>query len=217
MLLNLTSLFGKYNLMGKVKGVIQVGAHKGQELDEYLHLRIKNMVFIEPCDEAFQTLYRNVHGTSRIEEVANIQLIQCACGDFESTAVPMYAERSNQGMSNSLLKPKVHLEQHKDVIFDHQEDVNVRLLDNLEFDRELYNFLNMDCQGFEDRVIKGGLDTLKHIDYIYTEVNREEMYENNALVEQMDKLLFEFERVETGWASERHGWGDAFYIRKTVL
>lgn len=217
MLLQLTNLVAKYGIYDKIKGVIQVGAHRGQELNEYLHLRIKNMVFIEPCDEAFQKLSQNVNGTAGIEEVANIKLIQCACGDFESVGVPMYAERSNQGMSNSLLKPKVHLEQHKDVVFDHLEEVNVKLLDNLEFDRELYNFLNMDCQGFEDRVIKGGLETLKHIDYIYTEVNREEMYENNAMVEQMDKILSDFTRVETGWASEQHGWGDAFYIRKTLL
>ncbi len=217
MLLNLTNLFVKYGLMGKVKGVIQVGAHRGQELNEYLHLRIENMVFIEPCDDAFQRLSQNVKGTSRIEEVANIKLFQCACGDFEATAMPMYAERTNEGMSNSLLKPKVHLEQHRDVIFDHQEEVNVKMLDTLELERELYNMLNMDCQGFEDRVIKGGIETLKHIDYIYTEVNREEMYENNAMVEQMDKILSEFERVETGWASEKHGWGDAFYIRKTLL
>lgn len=213
MLLNLTNLFEKYNLAGKVKGVVQVGAHRGQELVEYNQHGIRNLIFIEPCDDAFQRLSQNCENNA----VANIKLFQCACGDFESTGVPMYAERSNQGMSNSLLKPKVHLDQHKDVIFDHQEEVNVKMLDNLEFDREFYNFLNMDCQGFEDRVIKGGLDTLKHIDYIYTEVNREEMYENNALVEQMDKLLSEFQRVETGWASERHGWGDAFYIRKTLL
>lgn len=217
MLLNLTNLFGKYNLIEKVKGVIQVGAHRGQELDEYLNLRIENIIFVEPCDDAFQRLSQNVERVSQVHEVAKIKLFNCACGDFESTGVPMYAERTNQGMSNSLLKPKVHLDQHKDVIFDHLEEVNVRLLDNLEFDREFYNFLNMDCQGFEDRVIKGGLQTLKHIDYIYTEVNREEMYENNALVEQMDKILSDFERVETGWASERHGWGDAFYIRKTAL
>ena len=35
----------------------------------------------------------------------------------------------------------------------------------------------MDVQGYELEVLKGGLETLKQVDYVYCEVN---MYENNA-------------------------------------
>ncbi len=209
MLLNLTELIKKYNL--KIKGVVQVGCHFGQEMEEYISHGIKNMVFIEPCENAFNTV------SKKVGAIEGIKLFNCACGDFESESEPMYAESTNQGMSNSLLKPKVHLTQHKEVIFDHTETVMVRRLDNLEFDRSLYNLLNMDCQGFEDRVLKGASETLKHIDYIYTEVNRLEMYENNAMVEQIDEILSDFKRVETGWASDYHGWGDAAYIRKALM
>jgi hypothetical protein len=129
----------------------------------------------------------------------------------------MYTEKTNQGMSNSLLKPKVHLAQHRDVIFDSTEDVDVERLDDLFFEPGKYNLLNMDCQGFEDRVLLGAKKTLVNIDYIYTEVNRLEMYENNAMVDQLDAMLPEFKRVETGWASDYHGWGDALFIRKNIL
>jgi hypothetical protein len=63
-------------------------------------------------------------------------------------------------------------------------------------------------------VLKGASETLNNIDYVYCEVNRDEVYENNAYVEEIDEFLFSYnmERVETSW--DGGTWGDAFYIRK---
>ena len=38
-------------------------------------------------------------------------------------------------------------------------------------------------------------------------------------IDEMDEFLaeFGFERVETYWPSENWSWGDALYIRKTLL
>jgi len=72
----------------------------------------------------------------------------------------------------------------------------------------------MDVQGYELEVLKGGLETLKQVDYVYCEVNRDEVYENNAYVEEIDKFLSDYDmtRVETDWAGDI--WGDALYIRQ---
>lgn len=208
MLLNISGLALKYKM--KITGVIEVGAHWGQEYGDYSNLGIKDFVFVEPCRAAFEVLKNKFVGNH------NVKLYNHACGSVRGRAT-MFTGPTNNGMSNSLLKPKVHLTQHSDVIFPDTEQVDVELLDLLEFDRSKFNLLNMDCQGFEDRVLKGGPKTLQTIDYVYTEVNRLEMYENNAMVEDLDALLPEFTRVETGWASDYHGWGDALYIRKTLL
>lgn len=208
MLLNFSELIRKYNL--KIKGVVQVGANKGQETQQYFDNGINNIVLIEPCKDAFNVLVEKFGNDNRIK------LYKTACGNIAGKSV-MYTEHTNQGMSNSLLEPKVHLTQHKEVVFDDAELVDVCLLDELDFDRSSFNLLNMDVQGFEDRVLKGASETLKTIDYILTEVNREEMYSGNAMIEDLDKILSDFTRVETGWASPNHGWGDACYIRKTLL
>ena len=65
-------------------------------------------------------------------------------------------------------------------------------------------------------VFEGGRETLNRIDYIYSEVNRDEMYENNVLINQLDEFLssYNFTRVETYWPDDKLGWGDAFYIKK---
>jgi len=209
MLLNIHELFARYKV--QVTGVIHVGAHWGQEFEAYSFLGVEKLVFIEPCQAAFQILL------NKFSNNPNIKLFNCACGQISGTSAMFTTGPANQGMSNSLLQPKVHLIQHPRVIFNGTEMVNVKKLDDLEFDKTEYGLLNMDCQGFEDRVLIGAKKTLKSIDYVYTEVNRMEMYEGNAMIEDIDRILSDFQRVETGWASDHHGWGEAMYIRKTIL
>jgi hypothetical protein len=54
------------------------------------------------------------------------------------------------------------------------------------------------------------------MDYIIAEVNRDELYENCARVDEIDSFLSEygFERKETNW--EGQTWGDAFYIKTDI-
>lgn len=214
MLINFQQSLQKYNM--HVRGVIHVGAHYGQEYKEYRSAGIQNVVFIEPCSKAFQVLQDTlgmVHG---------IKLINSACG-AEFSIATMNVEQANQGMSNSLLKPAKHLEQYPSIQFTDTEEVEVHPLDELAgMDRErtippakIYNLLVMDVQGYELEVLKGATGTLNHIDYIYTEVNRDEVYEGCAKVHQLDEFLTDFQRVETNWAGGT--WGDAWYIRKSLL
>lgn len=195
-----------------VRGVIQVGAHKGQEVKDYKTKGIYDIVLIEPGEDAYLELI------ARYANTPGIILFNTACGDGkECEYVDAYVEHSNQGMSSSLLEPKVHLKQHPDVIFDGTVKWLVTPLDRLPFDRRKYNMLNMDVQGYELHVLKGATDTLEHIDYIYSEVNRQEMYAGCAMVDELQEYLRDFKLVEIGWASDYHGWGDGFFVRKTLL
>jgi len=126
----------------------------------------------------------------------------------------MYVSNDNQGQSNSLLKPDKHLQQHPEVVFNEAEIVSVKRLDYLPFERSDYNLLVTDCQGYDGHVMLGATETLKHIDYICMEVNRDSVYEGNMLIDDVDKLLSDFQRVETEWVGN---WGDSWYIRKTLL
>ena len=127
----------------------------------------------------------------------------------------MYVSHQNQGQSNSLLEPKLHLQQHPEVVFDDAEAVKVVRLDNLPIEKEKYDMLAMDVQGFEGEVLKGATETLKHIKLIYTEVNRGQTYSGNMEIEEIDSLLGVqgFKRVETFWPSPNWTWGDAIYIK----
>lgn len=188
-----------------VKGVIHVGAHYGEEVGEYVKNGIQEIILFEPLSECFDILQKKIFDLN-----ANIEGHQVALGSSPGTAI-MYLS-DNQKQSSSILKPKVHLTHHPHVKFDGTEEVEVDLLDN--FDTKDYNFLNMDVQGYELEVLKGATETLKHVDYVYCEVNRDEVYENNAYVEEIDEFLLTYgmERVETSWVGEI--WGDALYIKR---
>jgi FkbM family methyltransferase len=201
MLIDLKKAVRKYGM--QIRGCVHVGGHFGQEYMTYKVLGIRHIVFIEPCANAFNAL------VASFEECEDVKLFNCACGAEEGTAT-MYTETANTGMSNSLLKPMKHLEQYPSIQFTGTEDVEVKTLDSLDFDKRKYNMLVMDVQGFEHMVLKGATETLKHIDYVYCEVNRAEVYEGCAKVWNLDVMLKDFTRVDTSWAGN---WGDAIYLR----
>ena len=59
----------------------------------------------------------------------------------------------------------------------------------------------VDTQGYELEVFKGAINTLKHIDFIFCEVNRAEVFEGCAQIGELDAFLADqgFKRVETEW------------------
>jgi FkbM family methyltransferase len=203
MLLNLDNLKEKYDL--KIKGVLHIGAHVGQEYKTYERLGINNVMFFEPIQHTFNRLKENV-GDKAI-------LVNIALGNIEGE-VEMFTETINQGQSSSVLKPEYHLVQHPNIKFNGREIVKITKLDNFIEHKENYNFINVDVQGYELEVFKGGSEYLKAIDYIMTEVNRAELYKNCAQIGELDNFLSEysFERVETTW--DGGTWGDAFYVKR---
>jgi FkbM family methyltransferase len=201
--LNLEELVQKYQV--QIKGLIHVGAHYGQEYELYQKLGITHLIFFEPLKQNFEILKTHVGEKAK--------LFQKALGN-ENKKVKMYIESANNGMSSSILKPQKHLEQYPTIVFDREEIVEMVRLDDFLSEKENYNFLTIDVQGYELEVLKGSQKTLTNISGILTEVNRDELYENCARVEQLDDFLshFNFQRVETNW--EGGTWGDAFYLKK---
>lgn len=189
-----------------IHGCIHIGAHEGQEYPLYKHLNINNLLFYEALPDNFQKLQDTVKGDMLID-TRNIAL-----GNMSGT-VEMHLE--DRGLSSSVLKPKHHLEQYPQIAFEKKARVNITRLDDEQFDRSKYNFINIDVQGYEIEVFKGATETLKHIDLIITEINKEEMYEGCALVEDMDTFLAThgFSRIATYWQQDGGTWGDGLYLK----
>jgi FkbM family methyltransferase len=204
MIFDFKYLLNTYSL--DIKGIIHIGGHQGQEYDLYKALNVP-LLFFEPQSYNYNIL------RSKVVHDPNVITFQCALGN-ENKTVSMYIETANQGQSSSILKPKKHLEQYLHIVFDRTEDVSMFRLDDLDLDLTKYNFINIDVQGYELEVFKGSYKTLKNIDYIISEVNRAEVYENCPYVGELDSYLqnYNFTRVETNWAGDT--WGDAFYIKK---
>ena len=190
-----------------IKGIIHIGAHRGQEISDYIDGGIQDIILFEPLSTNFEILEQNLADMN-----ANISGHQVALGN-EEKKVTMYLS-NNEQMSSSILRPKKHIQNHPTVLFEGTEEVDMMRLDSYSDETEKFNFINMDVQGYELEVLKGGSETLKHVDYVYCEVNRDEVYENNAYIEELDEYLgnYNMGRVETVWSGGI--WGDALYIKQ---
>lgn len=254
MMIPFKDILYKYNI--SPNGVIQVGAHWAEEHDDYVKCGVDKFVYVEPCFNSFIKMVDNFESKYPNEENNNTKLskfindncisayainrnkndslisvifLNYACGKEEMN-MPMYVSHQNQGQSNSLLEPSLHLEQHPEIKFEDAEVVKVNRLDSLVIKHihhpastgilgDNFNILVMDVQGYEGEVLRGAVQTLPHMDMIYTEVNRGETYKGNMLIEEMDEFLdgFDFKRVETYWPSPNWTWGDAVYVSKRLL
>lgn len=204
MLADFDEMIKKYDM--KISGVLHIGAHHGQEYREYMKNNIENVIFFEPVRDTFNILQNNIKDP-------RVLLVNKALGS-ENKKILMNIEKNNGGMSSSILNPKIHLEMYPHIQFIEKEEVEMITLDSYMNEiTEKFNFLNIDVQGYEMEVLKGSERTLTNIDYIMTEVNLQEMYENCVLLNDLDSFLkqFGFVRKEM-WNNP--AWGDALYIKK---
>lgn len=197
------SLIQSLNL--KVRGVVQVGAHIGQEI-ESLKLMDKNLHFLvfEPYENCLNFL------KDRYLDDPTVQIVGKALGSKKAFGILNLA--SNEGQSSSLLKPKEHLVKAPHVTFSGSAKVEIDTLDSYKSVVNKCNFLIIDTQGYELEVLKGGEVVIQSIDYIYIEVNRGEVYINCSQFKEVNQFLVErgFHCSHIRWWDL---WGDAFYIR----
>tara|TARA_R100000479_G_scaffold167370_1_gene107760 strand:- start:159 stop:776 length:618 start_codon:yes stop_codon:yes gene_type:complete len=191
-----------------ITGAMHVGAFAGEELLGYRSIGLANTILFEPQ----VSLYELVKSKLLFDE----KIYNVALGSEDCEKELFISHRDGgvscgSGASSSLLKPKKHLSEHPEVTFPEIETVKVKTLD--EFYKDGYNFLNIDVQGFELEVLKGACDSLKNIDSMIVEVNRDEVYSGCPMIEDIDNFLqdFNFTRIEVAWQSK--SWGDAFYAK----
>lgn len=123
---------------------------------------------------------------------------------------------ASNGQSSSLPKFGTHAGLYRHIKFFEQKISSKKTLSALLRDESIhvstYN-MNLDIQGVELRSIKGLGYLLVNIKYIYTEVNNEQIDEDNELMIYLDTYLLTngFSRKETYIINGK--WLDALYTR----
>lgn len=207
MLISLETLNSKYNL--SINGILHFGAHLAEEYEIYTKLKINDIIWFEANPILANTLKDKFNNTSN-------KIYHELISNEDDKEMLFYI--TNNGQSSSMLKLARHSTYYPEIVVSNVISLKTKRFDTLaneeKIDINKYNFLNIDVQGAELLVIKGFGELLKNIDYIYTEVNTEYLYEGCALLEEIDEYLFQFgfDRVELKMTDK--SWGDAFYIKK---
>ena len=203
MLISLHELFKKYNI--KFKGILHVGAHECEEINDYcIYIQPNNILWVEALEDKVK-LCKSRYPNTFIENAVVSDKVEI-----------VKFNRSNNGQSSSILELGLHKHFHPQVWYTNSYEVETKMLKDIIYKYNIeYNFLNLDIQGAELKALKGMEEYLPKVDYIYTEVNSDYVYENCCIVTELDSYLEKFGlfRVETQWC-ENYRWGDAFYVRK---
>lgn len=189
-------------------GVLHVGAHLGEEASDYEKFGWSPVIWVEAQPSLVEIL------NSKLDTSKN-KVIEAAV--WEEDGVPLKLHVASNSQSTSLLNFGSHADSYPDITFTSEIDVVTKRLDSIIKPNEMPNFVNLDVQGVELSAIKSLGSLLEEVDYIYTEVNKEEVYEGCTLVKDLDGYLLGkgFKRVTTRWYL-KEGWGDALYIRNSV-
>jgi FkbM family methyltransferase len=206
--IKLNYFFNKY--YQEIKNVAQVGAHFGQEIEIFDKYNINQIFLFEPNQNAVEVL------KNKTKNLPKIKIFPFALGN-ENSLSKMYHSSGNEGQSSSLLEPKVHKKVQPEIEFKEKVTIEVKRFEDLKIND--IDFLIMDVQGFELEVLKGFGKKLNQVQFIFTEINRDELYKDNVLVKDLDYFLKNkgFIRTWTSWRTADMPWGDAFYLRISRL
>ena len=194
------------------RGIIHIGAHEGQELNEYRSMHLAPILLIEPNPDVFERLSA---GSQNFPEA---MAVRCAIADFDGMTT---LNVTNFDQSSSILHLKRHRELYPKIEETHQVSVPCRrldtLIDELKLSGSSFNLLHIDIQGAELLALRGAIKTLQSIQAIRIEVNVVEMYEGCPSMGDLDAFLasYGFNRVRA--EIYHNAWGDAAYVAHSAF
>lgn len=195
----------------KPAGILHIGAHEAEELDEYV---ANGMMGSQPIRwiEANPVLAKKL--IKNLDPKKN-KVINAAVWDIEGEKILFNI--ASAPASSSLLDFGTHSEKYPDIQVVEKVEVTTRRIDSLFSTEDIFDFVVLDIQGAESRALVGFGELINKINWIYLEVAKSEIYAGSGTVLEIDRQLLElgFTRAITFW-QRKLGWGDALYVRKSL-
>ncbi len=207
-------IINQYNI--KPCGVIHIGAHIGEEIEHYIDIGIKKLIYIEANYEVMDALKNNVN---KYKNKIDVEIYNFAITDKKGL-FDFYV--TNNLMSSSLYKLKLHKKYYPDVFEAKTIKVFGITFDDfiIEYNINIsdYNILVMDIQGAELNVLKGATKNINNFEMIVSEISREEIYDGGCLHNQLTEFL-EGNNFKMLNFFENQGKpnDDAIYISRRIL
>tara|TARA_Y100000310_G_scaffold190080_1_gene190059 strand:- start:8712 stop:9503 length:792 start_codon:yes stop_codon:yes gene_type:complete len=184
------------------KGVIHIGCHDMPERGCYVPLFGENVIWIEANKQSYD------QWTVPIAKHFNHFAFNIAASD--KTGTGSYYNNGSSEVSGLL--PAAGQFPSSVPVPEKRFDDLVREYD---IDMSKYDFLNVDVEGAEYKVLRGFEDNIKHINYLFIEVANYERNNGQVLFDDITKYIekFGFKLNRVSDSINTLGWGDAFYVR----
>jgi FkbM family methyltransferase len=207
-LIELDGLRARQNF--RIKGVLHVGAHLGEEHEAYLAHNKGQTWWVEGNPDLMDSLVANVSDGSNHRS----HFINTLVGAEPERNVTLHV--ANNGMSSSVLELGTHRQAHPEVKYVGDVTADMTTIDRLVNKYSIRaNFLNLDIQGYEMEALRGAERFLaRQVQILYCEVNQDELYQGCTLLPEMWAWLQQrgFQLRELAMARGT-GWGDAVFVK----
>jgi FkbM family methyltransferase len=189
------------------RGVIHVGMWKFEESEDYEYLVGSNLIGIE----AHPDVYENYSKVT--SDLYGFKSFNFAASDIDDEETILFCREERQDTGSicaSYLDDSVDYEIKR---------VKTKTLDTFVSEMKInvknYNFLNIDAEGSELKILKGFSKNLKYIDYIVLETSINDKFKNdqdlNAIYPFLVDNGFEIKEADGNFIYEQ--WGDIFFSR----
>ena len=190
-------------LLGNIENpvILEIGTNDGEDSEQFIKTFTDIQLHcFEPDPRAI------LRFKERMKNYSNYNLYEIAISNINGFIDFHLSGGKNPGMPNygdwdkssSIKKPKYHLLQHKWCNFNKTIKIKTIKLDDWFKDKNIENidFIWVDVQGAEKELIEGSLETLKKTSYLYTEFDNVELYEGQLKLDDILKMLPDFEVVK---------------------
>lgn len=178
--------------------VIDVGANNGQfALDIHARLPSATIYSFEPLHDTYKELVEN------LKDVPTFRAFNVGLGDAAETKTIF---RSSFSPSSSLLPmTDLHKKLYPKSAGATPETITIRKLNDVASGMNLNGnvLVKLDVQGYEDKVLRGGTEVLRHAKVLVTEVSFVTLYEGQPLFNDIYTIARELGFTYAG-SRERH-------------
>ena len=189
-------------------GVVHIGAHLAEEGVEYSRFNWQPVTWFEAQSDLVTKLRGLLNPDTN-------QVYEATLWDEDDQELEFNV--TNNGQSSSLLSFGKHAFDYPEIVVKEKQIKRTIRFDSCKFEISKFDFVNLDVQGVELQVLKGMGERIAEAKWIYTEVNKADVYIGCVQISEMDTFLGEkgFKRVATRWCFGK-GWGDALYSQNLI-
>lgn len=199
-------LLSAYDL--RMKTILHIGAHTGQEAASYKALGVEKVVFVEAIPAIFEKLQKN------LSAYPGYIGINAVCSE-ESGQEVQFNVSSNEGGSSSMLGLGNHAIIYPQISYVETLTLQTVTADDLVAEHcgdMAFDYVALDTQGAEMHVLRGATNVLRRAKALWIEVSEEPMYEGGCTFDEVTAYVRTFDFRLRHVNINRQGWGDALYV-----